>query len=229
MAIRAKPAPRAPAPRPRRTRIEVERQRHQALALAIEVFGSEGIDALSIRRLADGLGVPPMSLYRHFSGKAELLRQVWDELLASSLRAALAAADRRSVPCQRPAAFVDGFIGYWLEHPESYLLVFATGNERLAVKHGLPPYGQQQAVQEHFKAAALLIERCSPRRVDDEVMAGLLELMFCRTFGLLHPVLYFPSYPWRDIDAMRQRLFDELSREVEKALGSPAARAALRR
>jgi len=225
----AKLARSAPAPRARRTRIEVERLRHQALALAIDVFGTEGIEALSIRRLAEGLGVSPMSLYRHFPGKAELLRQVWDELLASSLRAALAAANSRDEPCERPAAFVDGFIGYWLEHPESYLIVFTTGNERLAVKLGLPPYGQEQAVQEHFKAAALLIERCSPRRIDDEVMAGLLELLFCRTIGLLHPVLYFPSYPWRDVDAMRRRLFDELSREVRRALDGPAARAAVRR
>ena len=72
----------------------------------------------------------------------------------------------------------------------------------------------EQAVQEHFKAAALLIERCCPRRIDDEVMAGLLELMFCRTIGLLHPVLYFPSYPWRDVDAMRRRLFDESRIEI---------------
>src|SRR5690242_21031209 len=52
----------------------------RALALA----DSEGLDALTIRRLATELGVTPMALYWHFRNKEELLGgradQVWSEL-----------------------------------------------------------------------------------------------------------------------------------------------------
>src|SRR5690242_18644555 len=52
----------------------------RALALA----DSEGLDALTIRRLATELGVTPMALYWHFRNKEELLAgladQVWSEL-----------------------------------------------------------------------------------------------------------------------------------------------------
>src|SRR5713226_3132955 len=52
----------------------------RALALA----DSDGVDALTIRRLATELGVTPMALYWHFRSKEELLAglgdQIWSEL-----------------------------------------------------------------------------------------------------------------------------------------------------
>lgn len=204
--------------RPRRSRAELARLQPLALAAAVQLFSLEGADAVTLRRIAETLDVGIAALYRHFPSKTHLLRAVWDELLAASLRAASQAAAAEPDRWRRPAAFVDGFIGYWLAHPERYLLVFTAGNEQLAVRLGFPPYGLQQAVQQHFRAAALLIEGCSTRRIDDEVMAALLEMLFCRSFGLLHPVLYFPSYPWRDIGAMRRALADEITRELRRAL-----------
>jgi AcrR family transcriptional regulator len=40
---------------------------------AVEVVSREGLDALSMRRLAQELDVWPMSMYRHFRDKEELL------------------------------------------------------------------------------------------------------------------------------------------------------------
>jgi DNA-binding transcriptional regulator YhcF (GntR family) len=59
----------APAPR---------RERHRVLttgrivAVGIAIADAEGLDAVSMRRLAAELGVGPMSLYRHLSGREEL-------------------------------------------------------------------------------------------------------------------------------------------------------------
>ena len=51
-----------------------------ALALA----DAEGLDALTIRRLAAELGVTPMALYWHFRSKEELLAGLGDQSGASS-------------------------------------------------------------------------------------------------------------------------------------------------
>ena len=40
---------------------------------AIALADAEGLDALTIRRLAQELGVTPMALYWHFRNKEELL------------------------------------------------------------------------------------------------------------------------------------------------------------
>jgi AcrR family transcriptional regulator len=47
--------------------------RRSALAAALEIIDNEGLDALSIRRLADELGVNGASLYHHFQNKEEIL------------------------------------------------------------------------------------------------------------------------------------------------------------
>jgi TetR/AcrR family tetracycline transcriptional repressor len=70
----------AKAPEADRTRLTKEVVAERGLALA----DAEGLDALTIRRLATELGVTPMALYWHFRNKEELLAalgdQVWREL-----------------------------------------------------------------------------------------------------------------------------------------------------
>jgi AcrR family transcriptional regulator len=49
---------------------------------ALEIADTEGLDALTIRRLAQLYDVTPMALYRHFSDKDDLLAAVGDRILA---------------------------------------------------------------------------------------------------------------------------------------------------
>lgn len=56
--------------------------REAVLATALEIIDREGIDALSMRRLARALGRDPMVLYRHAPNKAALLDGVAETVLA---------------------------------------------------------------------------------------------------------------------------------------------------
>jgi DNA-binding transcriptional regulator YhcF (GntR family) len=47
---------------------------------AIAIADTEGLDALSMRRLASELGVGPMSLYRHVAGKDDLIALMTDQV-----------------------------------------------------------------------------------------------------------------------------------------------------
>lgn len=62
--------------RPRQVRQPLTQ--HQVLRTAIAVADTEGLDAVSMRRLATELGVGPMSLYRHVANKDELVTQMAD-------------------------------------------------------------------------------------------------------------------------------------------------------
>jgi TetR/AcrR family transcriptional regulator, tetracycline repressor protein len=64
-----------PAERPRLTKAAVVQR---ALALA----DADGPEALTIRRLADQLGVTPMAIYWHFRNKDELLSAVADHVMS---------------------------------------------------------------------------------------------------------------------------------------------------
>ncbi|MDQ3054010.1 MAG: TetR/AcrR family transcriptional regulator [Actinomycetota bacterium] len=50
------------------------------VAKAVEVADADGLPAVSMRRIADELGVGTMSLYRHVPGKAELLDLMLDSV-----------------------------------------------------------------------------------------------------------------------------------------------------
>jgi DNA-binding transcriptional regulator YhcF (GntR family) len=63
-----------PAPRPSVDRLS----RKHVLRTAIGVADVEGLDAVSMRRLAAELGVGPMSLYRHVANKDELVTRMAD-------------------------------------------------------------------------------------------------------------------------------------------------------
>ncbi|QFG20486.1 TetR/AcrR family transcriptional regulator [Actinomadura sp. WMMB 499] len=61
-------------PKPKLTVAEIVRT-------AIAVADADGLDALSMRRVADELGVAPMSIYTYVPGKAELIDVMFDRAL----------------------------------------------------------------------------------------------------------------------------------------------------
>lgn len=56
--------------------------RERVLRAAIDLADEHGVDALSMRRLADRLGVVPMALYKHVANKDELLDGMVEQLIA---------------------------------------------------------------------------------------------------------------------------------------------------
>jgi TetR/AcrR family transcriptional regulator, tetracycline repressor protein len=56
--------------------------RHALVEKALELADAEGVEAVTIRRLAQELGVTPMALYWHFKNKELLLLGMLDHVLA---------------------------------------------------------------------------------------------------------------------------------------------------
>jgi AcrR family transcriptional regulator len=54
-------------------------------AVAMGIADAQGLDSVSIRRVAAELGAPPMSLYGHIGSKQDLLARMADEVIAEVL------------------------------------------------------------------------------------------------------------------------------------------------
>jgi AcrR family transcriptional regulator len=65
----------------RRNESDPDLTRERIVAAAIRVADAEGLAQLSMRRIATELGSAPMSLYRHVSGKDDLLVSMMDSVL----------------------------------------------------------------------------------------------------------------------------------------------------
>jgi AcrR family transcriptional regulator len=81
---------------PRRIRLSRDRVLGAAVALADEI----GVNALSMRKLAEELGVVPMALYKHVTDKDELLDGMVD-IVVSEIEPPVSDTDWRSAVRQR--------------------------------------------------------------------------------------------------------------------------------
>jgi TetR/AcrR family tetracycline transcriptional repressor len=67
---------------PNRKGKTVQLSREAFIDAALLVVAEEGVDKLSMRRVATELGVSPMAMYKHFANKDELLVSALDEFIA---------------------------------------------------------------------------------------------------------------------------------------------------
>ena len=87
--------------------------RESIIDAAVELFDAEGFDAITMRRLADRLGVGAMTLYTYFRTKEELLAALADRALAEvELPSNRMGWQRRTAEVFRSVRRV------FLEHPE---------------------------------------------------------------------------------------------------------------
>jgi TetR/AcrR family tetracycline transcriptional repressor len=131
---------------------------------ALALSDTEGMEAVTIRRLATELGVTPMALYWHFRTKEELLAGVADRVLdgvelpepigkwAPDLRAALVAL----VDAMRPHPQIAGLVAQrMLEHPNGLALTEAA--LRLLSEAGFAPEPASYLAMQALRSAIAMV------------------------------------------------------------------------
>jgi TetR/AcrR family tetracycline transcriptional repressor len=105
--------------RPRGNARQPRLSRDAILDRALAVADAEGIDAVSVRRLARDLGVTPMALYWHVDDKNALLHALGDRLLGGL---DLTVDERMPWP-EQLRAFVVSFTAVLRAHPSAAMLI----------------------------------------------------------------------------------------------------------
>ncbi|MFP1627059.1 TetR/AcrR family transcriptional regulator [Streptomyces sp. 5K101] len=108
----------------------------QIVAAAREVLEEHGRDALTMRALAERLGIRAPSLYKHFRNKEAVEAALVEDGLAG-MGTALHAALRTASPTGRVRALLAAYRGHALAHPGLYRLTTAGPLPRAALPAGL--------------------------------------------------------------------------------------------
>jgi AcrR family transcriptional regulator len=90
---------------------------------AQELFLSEGVEGVSMRKIADRVGVTATAIYRHFRDKDEILEELIDAglaILSEYLGPALKAED----PYRRLRGLIDAYLRFAMEQPKYFDLAF---------------------------------------------------------------------------------------------------------
>lgn len=98
--------------------------RERITAAALSLIDREGLEALTMRGLAKELGVDPMAVYRHFSGKGELVDGVRAAVLADFEAGTSARVTARSSGAQRLLALGHQYIGFAETKAAQFTLLF---------------------------------------------------------------------------------------------------------
>jgi AcrR family transcriptional regulator len=99
--------------------------RDTALQTARAMMEAEGVDGLSVNRLAAALGIKPPSLYHHFASKAALLRELNAATNAGLVTAMRTALLETAAPLpEKLLAMMTAYRNYAHAHPVSYGLAY---------------------------------------------------------------------------------------------------------
>lgn len=138
--------------------------RGRILAEAGDLFVAHGAEGVTMRGLAQRIGVTPMALYRHFPSREELLQAVYEEGHAAFLgylnrSLAEATAGRRLLESGRQ------YLAFAVDHPREYAVMFM---EHVPMPEGGP------ATQHWLDAATFrfLVDRIRDCQAGGELAGG---------------------------------------------------------
>lgn len=163
---------------------------------------SASADAVSIRAVADAVGVTPPSIYLHFADKDALLSAVVVDVFAELDAAMLAAAEGVDSPMARLCAYGQAYVHFAVEHPEHY---------RIAAMDPCPRT-DQEALDEVLTDSAFDHMR---QAITDCIEAGYFPKgdplplaldLWTAAHGLASLMIAKPYLPWGDRDAVANRV-----------------------
>ncbi len=195
------------APRPRSRRGEGGQLRAEILDAAKDLLAETASeDAVSIRAVAERVGVTPPSIYRHFPDKDRLLLEVCNQSFdqfAVALEASAAAAD----PVERITALGRAYVQYAVDFPEHYRIMFMARFELSAQEYA------EEMLRDESTFGVLL------RTTQDLIDAGLVRpdltgrgalhvgiLFWSAVHGLASLFVAKPGLPWTDRDQLVEDL-----------------------
>ncbi len=141
---------------------DVETFRNRLCEAAEALFAERGIEAVTMRELAQALGVSPMTPYRYFKDKDAILAAVRAAAFARFAARLEAAMAQPADPLHRSRAAGEAYIDFALSEPQAYRLMFDLSQ---------PTEGDYPELQ----AAIVRARRTMTVHVEAMIQAGLLE------------------------------------------------------
>jgi AcrR family transcriptional regulator len=202
--------------RPRSRRGEGERLREEILAAAEALLvETESEDAVSIRAVAQAVGVTPPSIYRHFADKDMLLLEVCRHSFTHFGAALETSFDAGDPPEVQLATLARAYLRYAVEFPEHYRIMFMARFELSAQAYAEEMVAEGSSFALLLRIAEALI---ASGRVRPEIAErGPLHvgiLCWSTVHGLASLLVAKPGLPWPDKEAIEADLVASVLRGI---------------
>lgn len=183
--------------RPQHTEKQIADMREKISSRALRLFEEEGYEAISMRRLAKEAGLTPMTLYKYFDSKIDILRSLWSEVFNKLFGDLEQIAAQHSDPRARIHAVALRYVTYWLDNPEHYFIVFMSKGISQEDVRG---FVEADTTLAQFDLLRDSLAVALGDRVDLPMKRLKSELLLCILNGIAHNLITISSYPWSDTE-----------------------------
>ena len=188
-------------PRQRARRGEGDRLRGEILAAAEDLLVETADEsAVSIRAIAERVGVTAPSIYRHFSDKDTLLFYVVESVFARLDEALEAAAAGAQDPFDEIMRKGRAYVAFGLSHPEHYRLLFMCQDDRKKDMDLDGPAVAGTTAFDHLHDTVLRVLALAGPDVERPDPFAMTCAVWSGVHGITSLRISMPSFPWPPID-----------------------------
>jgi AcrR family transcriptional regulator len=199
--------------------------RERIVQATIELLLAEGVEGVSMRKVAAKAGYTATAIYFHFPDRDALLGEVCARQFGA-FRQSFERVGRVADPIERLVKMGQVFVEFAMENPDHYRLMFLSSNFNMVKKEAFIERGNPaQDCYAYLKSTigdALAANRFRPEFQDAD---ELCQFFFGAVHGLvaLHIVKGDdPWVDWRPLRATSRRLIEALVRGLERTHNEPA-------
>lgn len=210
----------SPSSRPRARKGEGDRLREEILRATERLLIKTGDqEAVSVRAIAQAVGVTPPSIYLHFSDKTELIFAVCTRHFLALDAAIEEAAAQATDPLDELRARGRAYVRFGLDHPEQYRILFMS-------KPSAKP--EQWSAEQMADNAAFTHHLDAVRRAADadglapDVDVSLVAIgLWAAVHGIVSLLIAQPDFPWPDADDLVDHMLSTQARGLSSGVGEP--------
>ncbi len=163
--------------------------------VARALFKEEGYGQVSIRKIAKGVGCSPMTLYKYYDSKIDILRTLWTDIFNEVFdrMAQVNRLERSATDVLNETALI--YVNYWLENTDHYRLVFmAEGVTQTDV--GL--FVDNPDLSEKYTVFSELLLLIGKGKLSQQQLKLKSDVLMCGLHGIAHNMITISSYPWEN-------------------------------
>jgi AcrR family transcriptional regulator len=206
-------------PRVRARRGEGSKLREVILDVAERLLiEARDADAVSMRAIAEAVGVTPPSIYLHFADKEQLIRAVCERSFAAFDEVVEEAGNSTDDPVESLRRRARAYVQFGLDNPEQYRILFMGKASGVAEAADLADMPGSQAFQHLADAVGRAIGSGALRPGLDPFLVA--TGLWAAAHGMTSLLISLPTFPWPDIDI----LVDHVCESMTYGLGRPDQR-----
>jgi AcrR family transcriptional regulator len=177
-----------------------EQLRAEIVAVAKRLLAdAASVDDVSIRAVAEAVGVTPPSIYLHFADKNDLIAAVVADVFAELDAAMVDAGSHASGPMEKLRDYGMAYVRFAVGHPEQYRLAAMDPCPRPDVDEVLA-----NSAFEHFNATVVECIEAGIFPAGDPLPITLD--LWAAAHGIASLLITKPFLPWGDRDAAAERV-----------------------